>query len=694
LELWGGHECTVNRVRSRYLDQTVLSGHQDRFEDLRLFADLGLSSIRYPVLWERVSPGAPEVRDFTWSDGRLAEIARLGMRPIVGLCHHGSGPRHTSLLDDQGFAAGLAAHARATAERYPWVEDWTPVNEPLTTARFSALYGIWYPHATNEGAFWRALLNEIDATRLSMREIRQVNPGARLVQTEDLGFCHATEPMLGQAAYENERRWITWDLLAGRVTPEHPLWERLCAWGLGDRLRAIADDPCPPDLIGLNHYLSSERLLDHRTELYPRELLGGDGPGPYVNIEAVRTVKGGPLGVGALLQQTWERYGLPIAITECHNGCTREEQMRWFWEVWRAAEEARASGVDLRAVTAWGLLGSFDWNRLLTEEAGHYETGVFDLRDGRPEPTGMSAMLKELASGRSPSHPALPGRGWWRREDRFFDQVIDLPAPCARAATSAAPPLPARPVLIAGPDSARMAALVAACELRDLAYERIEAGGSDPAPIGERIDVAAQRTTAWAVVNLCCGSAGDEVSRAAIDAGLAVATWSTHGDLLPQGPEELVIVGGALIARHEMVEFSHQVIEALSAGRAFRAASNRLAPSGYLPDAAHALLDLLIDGARGRVRLATRQALSWAELASFIAREAGLDAFLIEPVSVGAVGGRPQGRSEATAGTQRLLAPITAAAQQAVASWKLITAGRNSCPVEDAAHEGLRHAAE
>ena len=38
--------------------------------------------------------------------------------------------------------------------------DWTPVNEPLTTARFSGLYGIWYPHASNEGAFWRALANQ------------------------------------------------------------------------------------------------------------------------------------------------------------------------------------------------------------------------------------------------------------------------------------------------------------------------------------------------------------------------------------------------------------------------------------------------------------------------------------------------------------------------------------------------------
>ena len=166
LELWGGHECTVNRVGDRYLDQTVRTGHEHRLSDLALFADLGFSALCYPVLWERIAPDRPDERNWAWTDERLGEIRRLGMRPIAGLVHHGSGPRYTHLLD-QGFATGLADHARAVAERYPWIEAWTPVNEPLTTARFSALYGHWYPHARDEGAFYGALLNQIDGVRLA-----------------------------------------------------------------------------------------------------------------------------------------------------------------------------------------------------------------------------------------------------------------------------------------------------------------------------------------------------------------------------------------------------------------------------------------------------------------------------------------------------------------------------------------------
>ncbi len=245
LELWGGHECTVNRVGDQFFDQTARTGHQTRIGDLQRFAQAGVSALRYPILWERISPGRQDERDWRWTDERLAEIRRLGMRPIAGLTHHGSGPRHTSLVDD-GFAPGLAAHATAVAERYPWMDAYTPVNEPLTTARFATLYGHWYPHLRDETAWWVALLNQIDATRLSMRAIRAVNPDARLIQTDDLGHTFSTPQLRDQAAFENERRWLSWDLLTGRVVPGHFFWERLEWSGLADRARAIADDPARP----------------------------------------------------------------------------------------------------------------------------------------------------------------------------------------------------------------------------------------------------------------------------------------------------------------------------------------------------------------------------------------------------------------------------------------------------------------
>src|ERR1700751_4849848 len=117
LELWGGHECTVNRVGRTFPDQTIRSGHEHRIEDLERFAALGLKALRYPVLWERISPHAADQFDWEWTDLRLARSRELGMRPSAALLHHGSAPRYTSLIDP-GFAPLFARYARAVAERY------------------------------------------------------------------------------------------------------------------------------------------------------------------------------------------------------------------------------------------------------------------------------------------------------------------------------------------------------------------------------------------------------------------------------------------------------------------------------------------------------------------------------------------------------------------------------------------------
>lgn len=143
LALWGGIECTVVRIGDTWRDQLHDTGHHHRVDDLEHVAALGVRTLRYPVIWERIAPDSPDEHDWRWTDERLGLLRSLNIQPIAGLVHHGSGPHYTNLLDPE-FPAKLASFAGAAAARYPWVRDWTPVNEPLTTARFSGLYGHWY----------------------------------------------------------------------------------------------------------------------------------------------------------------------------------------------------------------------------------------------------------------------------------------------------------------------------------------------------------------------------------------------------------------------------------------------------------------------------------------------------------------------------------------------------------------------
>ena len=88
LELWGGPECTVNRVGDDYRDQLSETGHLDRLGDLDLITTLGVTALRFPILWERFAADEGSLH-WRWAGSRLEALRRSGIRPIAGLVHHG-----------------------------------------------------------------------------------------------------------------------------------------------------------------------------------------------------------------------------------------------------------------------------------------------------------------------------------------------------------------------------------------------------------------------------------------------------------------------------------------------------------------------------------------------------------------------------------------------------------------------------
>jgi beta-glucosidase/6-phospho-beta-glucosidase/beta-galactosidase len=413
-DIWGGAEYTYNRVGDRYLDQMEFSGHASRLSDYESFTELGISTFRFGIIWERHEQDP----SWKWSEERMQWMRSAGVRPIVGLVHHGSGPIHTSLLDPQ-FAQKLAAYAGAVAKRYPWVDAYTPVNEPNTTARFSGMYGIWYPHHRSRRSYLQALLNQLKATVLSMNAIRRVRPDAKLVQTDDLGSISGTEPLRPIWEMQNLRRWLPFDLLCGKVDRVHRMFGYMRAEGISEaEILWFLDNPCPPDIIGVNYYLTSDRYLDHRVEMYPSRLRSAEGP--FVDVETVRASPVGITGFGALLLEAWRRYEIPVAITEVHLGGPVHDQIRWLAEGRDGVKYARRNGANCIALTTWAMLGSFYWNELVTSENGHYEPGVFDVSSGRPLATELAGVVAQMAKRELPRHCALKQRGWWRDNSRIL----------------------------------------------------------------------------------------------------------------------------------------------------------------------------------------------------------------------------------------------------------------------------------
>jgi dTDP-4-dehydrorhamnose reductase len=693
LQLWGGIECTHNRVGEQFFDQLSRSGHHRRADDIALIRELGIRKVRYPLLWERIAPNGPEQADWAWADARMTALREAEIEPIVGLVHHGSGPRGVDLLSDD-FATGLAAYAGSVAARYPWVRDFTPVNEPLTTARFSGLYGRWYPHAESDAAFVRMLLVQSRATALAMTAIRRVRPDARLVQTDDLGRTHGTRRLAYQARFENERRWLGWDLLFGRVRPSHPMYGYLRESGASAAdLAWHVENACPPDVVGVNHYLTSERFLDHRLALYPAALHGGNGQDRYVDVEAVRVRGARVAGLGRLLRETAARYpGTSISITECHAGGPRDEQVRWLTEAWTTAKKVRAQGVPVCAVTTWALMGSFDWNSLVTRADGYYEPGAFDVRGPTPRRTAIGSVVAALCRGETPAEPAAFEPGWWRRDEHR----LCFGPPASGGGRARVIRRVRRPLLIVGTSGTLATAARRIAEERGLTHRALSRCELDLA--GEDFSRVLDQLKPWAVLNAAgyvrvddaeadeaaCmqtnagGPAG--LARACAERGVRLAVFSSdlvfdgrkgeayveedrpsplnaygrskaalERDVAVAWPEALVVRTGPFFGPWDEYNFAWQAVQAAIEGRIpITPDGGRVSPV-YVPDLVHAVLDLLIDRAAGLWHLVNDGETTWVEWA-----RASLEAFGVANAGIRAVSAAEFGWSAARPADSRL----------------------------------------
>ena len=666
IEIWGGIECSFNRVNDRYMDQLNLSGHYKRgFSDIKLFADLRIKALRYPVLWEKNQPEKDTKIDWTFTEARLSELKKSGIKPIAGLVHHGSGPAYADFFDGS-FATGLGEYAKEVASNFPWIEYYTPVNEPLTTARFCGLYGHWYPHKKNTSDFLKILIAECKGTVLAMQAIRKINSYAKLVQTEDVGKTQSTYKLRYQADFENKRRWLSFDLLCGNVNENHRFWNYSIAEGIKkEDLLFFIENPCPPDILGLNHYVTSERWIDERLEKYPVHSVGGNLTDTYADVEAVRVGKNE--GPEVVFREAWERFKMPIAITEIHLHCTREEQLRWFYQVWSAVNNLKNEGADIRAVTAWALLGSFDWCSLLTKTEGRYEPGLFDVRSTKPRPTALTKLVKSLATTGDYEHPVIHNPGWWQRPAAI---VYDLGENIAFAEKKKKA---VKPLIIIGKTGTLGKAFGKICDFRAIDHivlGREDVNIADIADIERMID----KYQPWAIINTAGYVKVDEaqkevencffinsvapqnISSVCKKHGIQFVTYSSdlvfdgkknnpylesdivsplniyghskalaEENVLQNNPEALIIRTSAFFGPWDQYNFVHHALISLKNQQHFFAPGDVTISPTYVPDLVNMSLDLLIDEVAGIWNISNKGSISWAMLATEVARRSGYD---------------------------------------------------------------------
>jgi beta-glucosidase len=362
---------TIDGGRTR-VDEMESCRHYERWkEDFALTKDMGIGYLRYGPPIHKTLIG-PERYDWEFADLAFAEIKRLNLVPIVDLCHFGL-PDWLGNFQNPEFPRQFCLYARAFAERYPWVQLYTPVNEMYICAMFSARYGWWNEQLSSDRAFVTALKHLVKANVLAMQTILEVRPDAIFVQSESSEYFHAESPAaIKPAEILNSQRFLSLDLNYGRRV-DSEMYEFLLENGMTrDEYQFFLNNRLKQHCImGNDYYVTNE----HR-----------------VSADGVTNASGEIFGYSEITRQYHDRYRLPVMHTETNlnQGPLGTEAVDWLWKEWANVLRVRNDGVPVVGFTWYSLTDQVDWDVALRQKNGTVNPlGLFDL-DRNIRPVGIA----------------------------------------------------------------------------------------------------------------------------------------------------------------------------------------------------------------------------------------------------------------------------------------------------------------
>jgi beta-glucosidase/6-phospho-beta-glucosidase/beta-galactosidase len=385
-------------------------------DDLDMLVRDGVRTFRACVPWHRVE-AVEGVYDWRWLDGYLAAVRERGLDPIVDPLHHTSFPLWMQLgFADPRFEERYLAFLRAFAERYPWVKQYTIINEPLVTAWFCGHCGVWQPRLTGHSNFVPMILAVCRTIVRATRMIGEMIPGARFVHVDSCErHFGLDEESLAFAWFENERRFLVLDLILGLVDEDHPLRAYLTDNGAGAaELSWFEDNAVRVDVLGLDYYSHSE-------------LAWRDGG-------AVRDWVHPVQGFAATAMEYVRRYKLPVMLTETNLRGEVTDRIGWLKYMLAECESLAAKlaplGVPFLGFCWYPFIDSTDWSSLVCEARREIDPqGIYSLTPSFDrQGSELSELFAALVSGKAgwsdiPAYPFSEEALTERRVQNFLPHM-------------------------------------------------------------------------------------------------------------------------------------------------------------------------------------------------------------------------------------------------------------------------------
>ena len=352
---------------TKRVDEMEKCCHYKRWEeDFHLVRELGIEFLRWGPPYYKTHLG-PGKYDWEFSDLAFRKLKELRITPIVDLCHFGV-PDWIGNFQNREFPRLFSEYACALAQRYPWLKFFTPINEIMIAARFSALFGWWNERLRNDRSFVTAMHNLAKANVLAMHQILDVHPKAIFILSEASEFNHPKTPACAATAYVyNQRRFLSLDLTFGHPVTfdmyeyvmDNGMTREEYHWFCNNHRKSHC-------VMGTDYYKTNEQLVDNDGSTTP----SGEIFGYYV-----------------ITHQYFDRYHLPVMHTET-NLPDRKWAPRWIRKEWANVHRLREDGMPLIGFTYYSLIDQMDWDTALVEDNGTVNPlGLFDL-DRKITPAG------------------------------------------------------------------------------------------------------------------------------------------------------------------------------------------------------------------------------------------------------------------------------------------------------------------
>ncbi|MCC4045166.1 glycoside hydrolase family 1 protein [Enterococcus gallinarum] len=337
---------TRPRDNNEIADFTVSVDHYHRYkEDIALLAELGIKVFRFSIAWSRIYPegrGSVNQKGLDHYSAVIDELLKQGIQPFITLNHFDL----PQALEDQGgwtnrsTVEAFEIYAKTLFNAYgDRVTHWLTINEPnIMLLVDRKILGKTIPLPEKYQQFHHLMIAE----KLAFKHCHELIPNGKIGPVPNISLVYAatSKPEDNQAAlyFNSVRNWAYLDFACfGRY---NTVFQDYLNQN-GVKIAVLPEDQALmtsafPDFIAMNFYTTvtveqpamdgdmTNGISDQQSEDIMERGFYKGFTNPYLKKNAFNwTID--PLGLKTTLQTLYDRYHLPILITE--NGLGAEDHL-------------------------------------------------------------------------------------------------------------------------------------------------------------------------------------------------------------------------------------------------------------------------------------------------------------------------------------------------------------------------------